>query len=44
VFAQALPGGVETAPDESSSYAQWLDQLPGADCDAEAGVKRACER
>ena len=24
VFAQALPGGVEPGPDESTSYAEWL--------------------
>ena len=36
VFAQALPSGVQPGPDESSSYAQWLGQLPGAGCDAEA--------
>jgi hypothetical protein len=30
VFAQALPGGVEPGPDESSSYAQWLGRPPGA--------------
>ena len=35
VFAQALPSDVEPGPDESSSYAQWLGQLP-ADSDAEA--------
>lgn len=29
VFAQALPGGVELGPDDSRSYAQWLDQRPG---------------
>ena len=33
VFAQALPGGVEPGPDESTSYAQWLGQRPGADTD-----------
>ena len=26
VFAQALPGGAQPGPDESSSYAQWLRQ------------------
>jgi hypothetical protein len=36
VFAQALPGGVEPGPDESSSYAQWLGQRPGSDNDAGA--------
>jgi hypothetical protein len=36
VFAQALPGGVEPGPDESTSYAQWLGQRPGADTDAGA--------
>jgi hypothetical protein len=36
VFAHALPGGVETAPHESMSYAQWLGQLPRAGSDAEA--------
>jgi hypothetical protein len=30
VFAQALPGGVQPGPDESSSYAQWLSLRPGA--------------
>jgi hypothetical protein len=40
VFAQALPSRVQPGPDESSSYAQWLGQLPGADCDAEAGQDR----
>jgi hypothetical protein len=34
VFAQALPGGVKPGPDESSSYARWLGQLPGAKGDA----------
>jgi hypothetical protein len=34
VFAQALPGGVEPAPDQSRSYAQWLGQRPGTDRDA----------
>jgi hypothetical protein len=36
VFAQALPGAVEPGPDDSSSYAQWLCQRPGADSDAGA--------
>jgi hypothetical protein len=36
VFAQALPGGVEPGPDESRSYAQWLDQRPGTGRDAGA--------
>jgi hypothetical protein len=36
VFAQAAPGGVQPGPDESSSYAQWLGQLPGAEGDAGA--------
>ena len=36
VFAQALPGGLEPGPDQSSSYAQWLYQRPGADSDADA--------
>ena len=36
VFAQALPGGVELGPDESSSYARWLCRPPGADSDAGA--------
>ena len=36
VFAQALPGGVEPGPDESTSYAQWLGQRPRADSDAGA--------
>jgi hypothetical protein len=26
IFAQPLPGGMEPGPDESRSYAQWLDQ------------------
>jgi hypothetical protein len=29
VFAQALPGGVEPGPDESTSYAQWLGRSYG---------------
>ena len=33
VFAQALPG-VEPAPDQSRSYAQWLNQRPGTDRNA----------
>ena len=36
VFAQALPGGVEPGPDESTSYAEWLGQRLGADSDADA--------
>ena len=36
VFAQALPGGMEPGPDESTSYAQWLGQRLGADTDAGA--------
>ncbi len=36
VFAQALPGGVEPAPDQSRSYAQWLGQRPGTDRNAGA--------
>ena len=35
VFAQALPGGVEPGPDESTSYAEWLCRLPGAGSDAD---------
>ena len=35
VFAQALPGGVEPGPDDSTSYAQWLGQYPGAGNDAD---------
>jgi len=35
VFAQALPGGVEPGPDESTSYAQWLGQRLRADSDAD---------
>jgi hypothetical protein len=31
VFAHALPAAVEPGPDESSSYAQWLCQQPGAE-------------
>ena len=34
VFAQALPGGVEPGPDQSSSYAEWLRRSPGADSNA----------
>ncbi len=34
VFAQALPGGMEPGPDDSTSYAQWLSQYPGAGNDA----------
>jgi hypothetical protein len=30
VFANPLPGGVELGPDESTSYARWLGQRPGA--------------
>jgi hypothetical protein len=33
-FAHAPPGGVKPRPDESRSYAEWLDQRPGADRDA----------
>ena len=33
VFAQAMPGGVEPGPDESTSYAQWLGQRLRADSD-----------
>jgi hypothetical protein len=36
VFARALPGGVEPGPDDSRSYAEWLGQLLGADCDTDA--------
>jgi hypothetical protein len=36
VFAQALPGGAQPGPDESSSYAQWLSLRPGAGGDADA--------
>jgi hypothetical protein len=36
VFAQALPGGAQPGPDESSSYAQWLSLRPGAGSDADA--------
>ena len=36
VFAQALPGGVQPGPDESSSYAQWLSLRLGADSNASA--------
>ena len=35
VFAHPLPGGVEPGPDDSSSYAEWLCQRPGADSDAD---------
>ena len=34
VFAHALPGGVKPGPDESSSYAEWLCQRPGAGSDS----------
>ena len=34
--AQALPGGAQPGPDESSSYAQWLSLGPGAGSDAHA--------
>src|SRR5450755_1494238 len=30
VFAQALPGGVQPGTDESTSFAEWLCQQPGA--------------
>ena len=36
VFAQALPGGAQPGPDESSSYAHWLSLQPGAGSDADA--------
>jgi hypothetical protein len=36
VFAQALPGGVELAMEECSSYAQWLRQRLDAGSDAGA--------
>ena len=36
VFAQALPGGAQPGPGESSSYAQWLSPRPGAGSDADA--------
>ena len=36
VFAQALPGGVEPGPDESSSYSQWLGQSPAAGNEGDA--------
>ena len=35
VFAHAMPG-MEPAPDQSRSYAQWLGQRPGAESDADA--------
>ena len=35
VFAQALPGGAQPSPDESSSYAHWLSLRPGAGSDAD---------
>jgi hypothetical protein len=35
VFTQALPGGVEPGPDESTSYAEWLCRSPGADSNAD---------
>jgi len=34
VFAEALPGGVEPGPEDSRSYAQWLDRAPRTDTDA----------
>jgi hypothetical protein len=36
VFAQALPGGAQPGPEQSSSYAQWLSLRPGAGNDADA--------
>jgi hypothetical protein len=36
VFTEAPPAGMEPGPDNSSSYAQWLAQCPGADDDAGA--------
>ena len=36
VFAQALPGGAQPGPDESSSYAHWLNLRPGGGRDADA--------
>ena len=36
VFAQALPGGAQPGPEQSSSYAQWLSLRPGAGSDADA--------
>jgi hypothetical protein len=36
VFAQALPGGAQPSPDESSSYGQWLSLRPDAGRDADA--------
>jgi hypothetical protein len=46
VFAQALPGGVEPGPDESRSYAEWLGQRPGVECDAGAVdlARLTCDR
>ena len=34
VFAQALPGGAQPGPDESSSYAQWLRQAADSNANA----------
>ncbi len=35
VFTQALPTATEPSPDDSTSYAQWLGQYPGAGNDAD---------
>jgi hypothetical protein len=44
VFAQAVPGGVELGPDNSTSYAEWLDLLgpsrPGHLCRADSIAPR----
>ena len=34
VFAQALPGGAQPGPDESSSYAEWLRQAADSNANA----------
>jgi hypothetical protein len=36
VFDEPLPGGVEPGPDDSRSYAEWLDQRPGTGSDDDA--------
>ena len=36
VFSHAMPGGMEPGPDESSSYAEWLGQMPDRENDGDA--------
>ena len=36
VFADAMPGEMQPGPEESSSYAQWLGQLPDCENDGAA--------